>query len=114
MRVEARDRMGRTAEKALTVTVLPVTGTGVVLSPSSNAENAPVGSVVGALSSTPQVRGATYTLVGGAGSADNADFEVRAATLVLRGSADFEAKATYSVRCAPPTTAARSWSPRSP
>jgi hypothetical protein len=60
----------------------------------------PVGTTVGTLSSTEAGPGHsfTYTLVSGAGSADNASFTISADKLVTADAFDFNAKSSYSVR----------------
>ncbi|MEA2351487.1 MAG: large repetitive protein, partial [Thermoleophilaceae bacterium] len=74
--------------------------TNLALSPSSVAENQPTATVVGTLSSTDQDAGAahTYTLVTGAGDADNGAFTITGTTLKTAAIFDFEAKSSYSIR----------------
>ena len=63
-------------------------------------ENAPVPALVGTLaSSDPDVGdGATYTLVAGAGSTDNASFQITGTNLDTAAVLDFETKASYDIR----------------
>ena len=74
--------------------------TDITLSASSVAENQPVGTAVGMLSSTDSDAGNTFTysLVPGAGSADNASFTISGDQLLTAASFNYEAKSSYSVR----------------
>jgi len=70
------------------------------LSSTSIAENLPLYTIVGTLSTTdPDVRdGFNYSLVTGSGSTDNASFRVVGDTLQTTSSFNFESKSTYSIR----------------
>jgi len=74
--------------------------TGLALGGATVAENEPSGSTVGALSTTDPDSADTfsYTLVSGAGSADNGSFTVAGDQLKTAGSFDYETKNSYSVR----------------
>jgi hypothetical protein len=63
-------------------------------------ENQPSGTDVGTLSRTdPDAGGsATYTLVAGTGSTDNASFSISGTTLKTAASFNYEAKSSYSIR----------------
>ncbi|MDQ6525251.1 cadherin domain-containing protein [Nocardioides sp. LHD-245] len=104
VRVRVTDQGGLTFEKSFTVTVTNAAEnaapTNLSLSDLSVAENRPVNTVVGGLSATdPDVGDThTFTLVAGAGSADNASFDIAGAGLRTSAVFDFEAKASYAVR----------------
>jgi hypothetical protein len=75
--------------------------TDIGLSNSSVAENQPVGTTVGAFSTTDPDSGDTFTyaLVSGTGDTDNASFTIDASgNLKTAASFDFEAKSSYSIR----------------
>ena len=74
--------------------------TDITLSAGSIAENQPVGTVVGTLSTTDADVGDTFTysLVSGTGSTDNASFTISGNQLLTAASFDFEAKNSYSIR----------------
>ncbi len=86
----------------ITVTFLPPnrTPTDISLSASSIAENQPVGTAVGTLSTTDPDAGNTFTysLVSGAGSTDNASFSISGGTLQTAAMFDYETKSSYSIR----------------
>jgi ELWxxDGT repeat protein len=79
---------------------LPSAPASVLLSATTVAENQPVGSTVGTLSTTDPDTGKTftYTLVSGAGSTDNASFTIVGNVLKTAASLDFETKSSYSIR----------------
>jgi parallel beta-helix repeat protein len=74
--------------------------TGVAISAMSVAENKPAGTAVGTFTTTDTDAGDTFTysLVPGAGSADNGSFTIDGGVLKTATSFDFEAKSSYSVR----------------
>ena len=77
----------------------PAPQLGIALSSASVAENAPAGTVVGALSNVDPSAGArTFSLVGGDGSQDNELFRVAGAQLRTDAVFDFEARSSYSIR----------------
>lgn len=73
--------------------------TDIALSNTTVAENQPAGTTVGTLTATDLDSASfTYTLVGGAGSADNAAFAIAGDELRTAGPLNYEAGATRSVR----------------
>src|SRR5439155_6108274 len=72
--------------------------TDIALSPSSVAENQPVGTTVGILKTTDPNMGDTFTYVLVAGATDNASFTISGGTLQTAASFDFETKSSYSIR----------------
>ncbi len=74
--------------------------TDITLSPNSIAENQPSGTAVGTLGTSDPDAGDsfTYSLVSGAGSADNASFTISGGTLQSAAIFNFEAKNSYSIR----------------
>ena len=105
IRVRVTDRGGNQLEKVLAVTVRDVNElpTDLTLNPGTIVENAPLDSLVGIFAPAdadrlPQTF--SYSLVGGAGSADNALFKINPGSnrLLTNAIFDFEAKSTYSIR----------------
>ncbi len=83
------------------LTVVNNAPTNIALSAATVAENAAVNTVVGAFSTTDPDAGDafTYTLVAGAGSADNASFNITAGgNLRTSASFNYEAKNSYAIR----------------
>jgi uncharacterized delta-60 repeat protein len=74
--------------------------TDIALSAMAIAENLPAGTSVGTLSTTDPdpLDTFTYTLVAGAGSADNGAFTISGNTLKSNAVFDFETQSSYSVR----------------
>jgi hypothetical protein len=74
--------------------------TAIALSNSSVPENEPVGTTVGNFSTTDPDAGQThtYSLVAGAGDADNASFQISGSTLQTAAVFDFETKNSYTIR----------------
>jgi uncharacterized membrane protein len=72
----------------------------IVLDNASMAENEPIGSLLGTLSTTDQDDGDTftYTLVAGEGGADNGSFSILDDMLLTEASFNFEVQSTYSIR----------------
>jgi RHS repeat-associated protein len=101
-RVKAIDAAGNssTATRAFTVTDANGAPTNLALSPSSVPENQPAGTTVGTLSSTDPDPEETfsYSLVAGAGDADNTSFQINGSALKSAASFDYETKASYSIR----------------
>ncbi|MFN9433405.1 MAG: cadherin domain-containing protein, partial [Planctomycetota bacterium] len=106
VRVRSTDQGGLFTEKTFTITVTNVneTPTDIGLSSSSIAENAGANAVVGALSTTdPDASNTfTYSLVTGAGDADNGSFNINGSNLRATSSFDFETKSSYTVRVRSP------------
>jgi VCBS repeat-containing protein len=102
IRVRTDDGNGGTVEEQFTVTVTNAndTPTDIALSNSSVAENQSSGTAVGTLSTTDQDTADThtYTLVSGAGDADNGQFTITGDALKTGAQFDFETKNSYSVR----------------
>jgi len=74
--------------------------TDIALSNSSVAENEPVNTIVGTLSTTDPDAGDTftYTLVSGTGDTDNGSFNINGSSLRTSASFDYETKNSYSIR----------------
>jgi hypothetical protein len=74
--------------------------TDLALTPASLAENNAASATVGTLSATDVDAGQTHTfsLVAGAGAADNGSFTIVGSALKLTPVADFEIKSSYSLR----------------
>jgi uncharacterized delta-60 repeat protein len=102
IRVRSTDQGGLFTEKTFTITVTNVneTPTDISLSSSSIAENAGGNTVVGALSTIDADSGNTFTysLVSGAGDADNASFNINGSALQATSGFNFETKPSYTVR----------------
>ena len=102
IRLRTTDQGGLYTEKVFTISVTNIneTPTDLALSNSSIAENQPVGTAVGTLSSTDPDAGNTFTysLVSGTGSTDNASFTISGDQLLTAASFNFEAKSSYSIR----------------
>ncbi|MCA9142093.1 MAG: cadherin domain-containing protein [Planctomycetales bacterium] len=102
IRVRTTDSTGRFLEKNFTIMVTDVNEAPTAISLSNNSvpENILIGGVVGNLTSTdPDVSNTfTYSLVAGAGSADNASFSIDGDELKVAAALDFETQSSYSVR----------------
>jgi hypothetical protein len=102
VRVETSDGNGGTFAKQFDITVVPpnFAPTDIALSNNSVAENLPSGTDVGTLTTTDPDSGDThtYTLVTGAGDADNASFQITGDKLQTNATFDFETKDTYTIR----------------
>jgi hypothetical protein len=84
---------------SLTAVTNTVNVEGVTLTGASAPEFRPVGTPAGTLATQPGTgRTFTYTLVGGAGSTDNASFSISGNQLVTADAFDSAAKSSYSVR----------------
>ncbi len=87
----------------LTANAVSPTGaapTDITLTPSSIAEDAPSGSIVGVLATVDADAGDSflYALVGGTGSVDNAAFTISGASVRTAAPLDVESKSSYSIR----------------
>ena len=84
----------------LSATCANVAPTALALSSTSVAENAAVNTTVGTFSTTDPNAGDTFTysLVGGAGSTNNASFNISGNALRTSAVFDFETKNSYSIR----------------
>ena len=103
IRVRSTDTTGLFVENMLTISVSNVneTPTDIALSNGSVAENQPVGTVVGSLSTTDPDNGDSfaYSLVNGTGDTDNASFTIDASgNLRTAANLDFEAQSSYTIR----------------
>ena len=102
IRVATTDAAGATFAKALTVTIADANEapTALALSNATLPENEPSGTTVGDLSVTDVDAGQThaFTLVAGAGDADNGKFAITGSTLKTAQPLDFETSPTYSIR----------------
>ena len=104
IRMRSTDRNGLYFDKDFTITVLPPVNhapTDIGLSASSIAENQPVNTTVGTLTSTDPDAGNTFTysLVSTAPcpGTDNASFNILNGSLRINASFNFEAKSSYAV-----------------
>ena len=99
VRVKTEDAGGLSYEEALTITLNDVNEapTAIAIDASSIDENVTVGSVVGALSTTDEDNGDTFTYSLAAGTNDNDVFDIDGANLVTAAAVDFETKASYTV-----------------
>jgi len=102
IRVRATDAQGAWVEEVFAITVLDVNHapTGLDLTGATVAEDAPLGTAVGTLSTTDPDAGDshTYTLVAGEGDGGNGAFAIDGETLRVAGALDHEAQPTTSVR----------------
>ncbi len=102
VRVRATDGGGESVDTALTVAVVNANDTPgpVDLSPSTVAENQPVGTVVGTLAAPDDDEGDAvgFSLVAGSGDDDNASFDVDGAQLRTSRVIDFETDPSLTVR----------------
>ncbi len=102
VRIRSTDREGFFIEKVFTVSVTDVNDapTDIALSSSTIAENAVTNAVIGTLSTADPDAGNTFTysLVTGAGDADNASFNINGSALQTTSSFDFETRSSYTVR----------------
>ena len=102
VRVRTTDQGSLTYEESFTITIYDVneTPTDVSLSSTSIADNVPVNTTVGNLSSTDPDAGSsfTYSLVAGTGDTDNASFNISGNSLRISIIPDYETKSSYSIR----------------
>jgi Bacterial Ig domain/RTX calcium-binding nonapeptide repeat (4 copies) len=102
IRIQTRDPSGGVFSKPFVIAVLNLDDppTDLALTPASIAENQPMGTTVGTLTTTDQTPGDThtYSLVAGIGAANNGAFEIVGATLRTKQPFDFEVKSSYTVR----------------
>lgn len=102
IRVRTTDAGGLPYEKVLTITILDAndTPTNIALSANTVLENQLAGTPVGILTSTDQdiADTFTYSLVSGAGGADNGNFIIVGDQLQTATSLNFEAKPSHSIR----------------
>jgi subtilisin-like proprotein convertase family protein len=102
IRVRSTDAGNLSTEKAFLITITNVneSPTSIILSSTTIAENVPVGTTVGTLSTLDPDAGDTfsYSLVSGAGGFDNGQFTLVGNQLRTAASVDFEAQPFYSIR----------------
>ena len=102
IRIRSNDQAGLFTEKTFTITVTNVNEapTEIAISSTSIAENAGANAVVGALSTIDPDSGNTfmYSLVTGAGDANNDSFNIIGSTLQATSTFDFETRSNYTVR----------------
>jgi len=102
IRVQTNDGNGGVFEKIFVITVNNMNDVpySIVLSNSSVNENVSLSSLVGNLSALDGDVGDvhTYTLVAGAGSANNASFTISGNQLLTATALNFEVKSSYSIR----------------
>jgi hypothetical protein len=102
IRIRTTDNGGLNFEKVFTITIsnLNEAPTDIALSATTINENVAANSTIGALSTTDQDAGDTFTysLVSGTGDADNASFTISGSDLRIVDSPDFETKSSYSIR----------------
>ena len=102
IRLRTTDNLGCTYEQAFTIIVKDVNDapTGVLLSNNQIDENQPNNSTIGNLSAidTDANETFTYSLVAGAGGADNGSFNLNGNVLRANAAFNFENQALYSVR----------------
>lgn len=99
VKVEARDRLGRSMARTFTVQVAPLGVDGLALTPARVVENSAPGTSVGRLAAAPDsLREAQYRLVSGEGDADNADFTLSGEELLTAVTFDHEASPSASIR----------------
>lgn len=99
IRVKCLDQGGLSTDKTFTITVTGNTGpTKVFLSSLEVAEGQPTGTVVGLLSNNDTGDTATYTLVSGEGSADNAAFTISGNTLKTAAAFNYATQSSFTIR----------------
>ncbi len=102
IKVRTTDQDALFYEEVFTISVTNVNEapTDITLTPTTVAENLPINSVVGALTTTDPDAGDTFTysLVAGTGDTDNAQFNISGSNLQTSASFDYETKASYSIR----------------
>ncbi len=102
IRVRSTDAGMLPVEKIFSITIDNANDapTDLALSINAVAENQPVGTTVGALSTIDPdaMDGHAYTLVGGTGGDDNGLFTISGNTLKTAASFDYEQKSGYSIR----------------
>ena len=102
IRVRSTDAGGLFTEKAVAITITNVNEapTSIILTRNTIAENVPIGTTVGTLSTLDPDAGDsfTYALVAGTGSADNNKFVLSGNGLQTAALVDFESQPSYSIR----------------
>lgn len=102
VRIRSTDAGGLSTEQTFTITVTPVNEgpTAITLNNLTIAENQPLATAVGTLTTTDADAGDThtYTLVSGAGDTDNVSFSISGNQVVSASTFDFETKSSYTIR----------------
>src|SRR5262249_48681648 len=103
VRIRSTDLGGLSVAADFTITITNVNEapTAITLTTDTVAENLPAGTLVGPFhTADPDTKDtATYTLVSGAGDADNASFSIDVqGNLQTSARFDFEARSSYSIR----------------
>lgn len=105
VRVETKDAQGETFQKSFTIFIEDIEDdeneapTAISLSNTTVNENAAVNTVVGILSATDADDDEfTFSLVAGAGNADNESFRIEGNQLLTAETFDYELKDRYSIR----------------
>jgi VCBS repeat-containing protein len=102
IRIRSTDSGGLFTEQVFVIIVTDVNEapTGITLSPTTVDENQPAGTVVGTFTTADPDAGDThaYSLVAGAGDADNASFAISGDTLITIESFDLSQQNSYTVR----------------
>lgn len=102
IRVRTTDAGGLFLDHQFTIFILNVNEQpiDIILAGNSIDENMPTGSTVGTLLTTDLDGGGvfTYTLVPGAGDADNADFSIVGGQLLSNATFDYETRNSYTIR----------------
>lgn len=102
IRVQTKDGNSSTFEKVFEILInnIAESPTGITIDNNSIAENAPIGTMVGLLStSDPDMdEKYTYFFIQGIGDTDNSSFSLQGDTLKTSGVFDFESKSFYSIR----------------
>jgi hypothetical protein len=105
--IKATDSLENIISQTLTVTItdegseiVNTSPTNISLSPSDINENVANNSTVGTLSSTDSEVSEvfTYSLIPGAGDANNGSFSISGSNLTINNSPDFETKNSYTIR----------------
>ncbi|MFA5916985.1 MAG: hypothetical protein WC850_01975 [Candidatus Gracilibacteria bacterium] len=99
--VRSTDSLGYFFEESFVITINNVNEnpTDINLSSSNVAENAAIGTIVGALSTTDEdlTDTYTYTFVSGTGSDDNSSFAIIGNTIITSFTANYETKNSYTI-----------------
>ena len=102
VKVKSTDKYGKTITKDFTINISNINDapTAMSLTANSIAENSSANSTVAQFSTTDEDAGETFTysLVSGAGDADNGFFEIQGASLVAKASFNHEEKEVREIR----------------
>ena len=108
IRIQADDGANGTFTQAFTITVTDIEPeddpnnppTAIALSNTRVAENEPVGTLIGTLTTTDADTSDThsYSFAAGTGDADNGLFSLSGNTLLLAGALDYETDSTLTIR----------------